>query len=104
MLAAILMFSAHPLIVAWAEGSASPFLFNAAWRAKLVCGGSLFLILCYWPLLQSKHVLSTVLKFAFPLSKEATASGKRTRRLSSMLVMWAVPITVIGNFDFAVFS
>ena len=105
----VLLFSGQPIIVAWGDGNSNPFLFNSAWRTGLVFGGLAFLLAFYRPILLNIAVIHHILASAFlfrggPNAPPDDPGNGGAKRLAMQLVRWAIPITVIGNFDFAIFS
>lgn len=83
MLIAALSISFIPVLIALAEGSRSPFLFNAGWRLGVAMGCLFFLFAFYWRLLCNRAILSLVMK--------RTAS-------------WAILLAIVGNCEYVFFT
>ena len=109
ILLSVVLFSGQPIVVAWGDGNTNPFLFNSAWRAGLVFGGLLFLLAFYRSSLFNLGVILRTIESAFPFKKDDECmpeeiKNNRAKRFALQMVKWAIPVTVIGNFDFAIFS
>lgn len=108
MLLSVVLFSAQPLVVVWAGGSGSPFLFNAGWRFGLVLGGALFLVTLYRPLLRDRRIVRLVMESVLPpLWRGQPVNSEPVLHESSIvriLARWAILLSVVGNLDFAVFA
>ena len=83
MLIAALSISFIPVLIALADGSRSPFLFNAGWRLGVALGCLFFLLAFYWRLLCNRAILSLVMK--------RTAS-------------WAILLAIVGNCEYVFFT
>ena len=83
MLPTVALGSLIPLMFVWGNGEDSPFLFNAAWRFGLVTGCAAFLLMAYPKVLLDRRTLGVI----WP-----------------RLLSWAVVFTVIGNFDYTLFT
>ena len=82
MLGAVLLFSAIPLVIYRANGSANPFYFSGLWKVGLVAGHLTIFAGLYWRLLLSKSL--------FPMARR--------------LFCFPFLIVVLGNFDLAFFA
>ena len=83
MLPTVALGSLIPLMFVWGSGEDSPFLFNAAWRFGLVVGCAAFLLMAYPKISLDRKTLGVILP---------------------RLLSWAVLFTVIGNFDYTLFT
>ena len=83
MLLSVIGYSLIPPLIAWGDGAASPFLFNASMTFGLVIGYSAFLLAGHWVLVRNREVLSLIWRHTFS---------------------WAILFTAISYFDFALFA